>query len=354
MKKLLAILLALVLVLVNVAALAEAPAYKPGTGADEGKDTVGSPRLSEPLANGGTITIGKSYTLQILEGAKLPVTDIAFAAELKSITNSTVTVDDMKGKDISFAFTNPTAETNLSGDTYSAGNITITFPTYPEVGVYEYTLTESGSNYAGLTYSDPITLKVTVVRLEGVLKIAGIAFRTDTEKLSEITNAYEAGTLEVKKTVTGNMGDRNKPFTIKVTFETDGTATVNSTIGIALTGTAAVTTEGITDSIPAAKWTSKDVEFTLKHDDTITFTNVPAGVKYTITETDYTGEGYDTASIDKPTGTMAHDKIAANVTNNKDMPIDTGIATETAAYVMILALALIGAAMLILRKREDY
>lgn len=392
MKKLLAILLALMMVMVSAFALAAGmdPAddpntgdenqeldgdnnddnpvitpsgnsggsYQPGTGEDKGEDDVGNPRVGSTLANGGSITIGKSYTLQILEGAKVPGNSISFAATLGSVTDSTVTVADMSGKDPTFIYTAP-AETAVTGNSYAAGNITIQFPTYPEVGVYTYTVEETGGAYAGVTYSDDITMKVTVIRVENELKIAGIAFRTETEKLGEITNDYEAGTLEVTKTVTGNMGDQNKDFEITVTFTAPEGKKVNSTIGIATSDNAAVTkidgeASTATSIAPWGDATSKTVTFTLKHTDTITFTNVPAGVGYSVEETSYTSEGYDAADYENQSGTMAHALVSATVTNNKDMTIDTGVTLESGAYMLIMALALAGFVMLKVRRREEY
>ncbi len=380
MKKLLAILLALMMVFVCTAALAAAPteggdagntkdgktggastgtAYVPGTGADEGKDTVGSPRIQAALNNGGSITINKVYALTILDGAKLPETDIKFTPTLKSITDSTVTVANMAQKPVSITFT-PDKETvlNTSESSYTNSQpITIQFPEYPEVGVYTYEVVESGTAFAGVTYSDPITMKVTVIRIKGELKIAGIAFRVGeaTTKLQEITNKYEAGTLEVKKLVTGNMGELDRDFTIKVTFTSS--KKVNSTIGVTVSGTGAIT-EGVTNNtIPAGWETSKEVTFTLRANDTITFTNVPAGVAYEISETDYTKApySYDEAKYIKGNGTItAGVKTEASVTNNKDVVVDTGVTLDSAVYMLIMALALAGFVVLKIRRREDY
>lgn len=376
MKKLFAILLALMLVMVSAFALAEdgkdKPAtkgdtaastpYEPGTGADVGQDTEGSPRIQAALDNGGTITIGKIYNVdEVLEGAKVPGNSITFTPVLDSITDSTVTKDQFTELP-QFSYAAPNEAAVTAGTAYEAGNITIKFPTYPEVGIYTYKVTETGGAYAGVTYSDVITMKVTVVRLEGQLKIAGIAFRTGTSntKLSAIENKYEAGTLEVKKTVTGNMGDQNKPFEITVTFTAPEGKSVNSTIGIAVTGSATVTKVDKVESSATsiAPWgtnaTTKEVTFTLKHNDTITFTNVPAGVQYEVTETSYASEDYDAANITSGSGTMAHTKVSAEVVNNKNVPIDTGVALETSAYVLIMALALAGFVMMVIRRREEY
>lgn len=380
MKKFIALLLALMMVFVCSAALATDPgdggdtgdtndgetsgagaatAYVPGTGEDQGQDTVGSPRIGAALDNGGTITIDKVYALTILDGAKLPETDITFTPTLKSITDSTVSVTSMADKPVSITF-EPDKETALDAtkDSYTNSKpITIRFPEYPEVGVYTYEVVESGTAFAGVTYSDKITMKVTVIRIEGELKIAGIAFRVGESgtKLQEITNKYEAGTLEVTKLVTGNMGELDRDFEIKVTFTSS--KKVNSTIGAAVTGNGAITKGATNNTIPAGWEGSKEVTFTLRANDTITFTNVPAGVAYEISETDYTAAPYkyDAAKYTKGSGTItAGEKTEASVTNNKDVVVDTGVTLDSAVYMLIMALALAGFVALKVRRREDY
>ncbi len=395
MKKILAILLALMLVLVNVAALADATLYEPGTGKDEGTDTVGNPRVMAALANGGSISLAKVYEVTGQDGAKIPKTDITFTAELEDITDSTV--DTMEAVP-TFSYT-PSAETAVtfaaaggeSADegegegegedegedegegegegeaaassltaTYTDANlITITFPTYPEVGVYHYTVKETGTAYAGVTYSKDLIMKVTVIRQDGELKIAGVALReTETgEKLGEITNEYKAGTLIVKKTVSGNMGSQDEDFTIEVTFSAPSGKTVNSTIGIAVSDSTVTSITG-QEAITAvetgeAGWTgSKTVKVTVKHNSTITFTNVPYDVTYKVEETEkngYTATGEVTAAT-----AMGTSETTVTVNNEKNIIIDTGIALDSGVYMLIMALTLVGVAVLALRRREEY
>lgn len=100
-------------------------------------------------------------------------------------------------------------------------DITVTLPTYTNVGVYEYTLKEVARTTAGVAYHPgTIKLVVTVVNGDnGNLRIAAVHTETgDNEKSDTITNTYSANTLNVSKTVKGNLGDKSKYFEFKVTL----------------------------------------------------------------------------------------------------------------------------------------
>lgn len=229
-------------------------------------------------------------------------------------------------------------------------NITITLPTYTAVGVYTYTFTETDGGTAGVTYrSNAITLKVTVIEQNGKVRVAAVHTESadaDT-KSNTFDNTYSAGSLSVKKNVTGEFGDQYKEFTVKVTFTAPSGDTVREAISY-VDGTE-------TKTIAAGEngWTgSKEVEITLKHNETITFTNIPYGVTYTVAENDYTGDGYDAASYDtNKEGTIDSASVSTTITNNKGGTVDTGLFLDNAPYMMIMALVVLAGAAMLLKKR---
>ena len=362
------------------AAPAATAAYEPGTGADAGSDTVGSPRVLAGLQNGGSITLDKVYALTILDNSsRVPYTDIVFETELVGIVNSTADVTEMqKDENLpSVSFTPSQESGKLSGNSYTDPNkITVSFPTYPEVGIYTYTVTEKSDTdkeYAGVTYSDPITMKVTVIRQNNELVIAGVAFRLagDSTKLGEITNEYKAGGLTVKKQVAGNMGDQNKEFTITVAFQSE--KTVNSTIAYTVNG-------GEEQTIAPSAWSNGEtsVEVTLKHGQDAVFTNIPDDVTYTVVENDennggakhvknstdeqdnvnaYKVEGEVGAEVDgvkqPPKAITVADNTEEIITNTKDIDIDTGVALDSLPYVLLMALTLAGFVLMTARRRRE-
>ena len=108
-----------------------------------------------------------------------------------------------------------------------------------------------------------------------------------------ITN-YKDGSLEVSKTVSGNRGETDREFHFTVT----------------LTGTSAAGTQAtsITDTFTTSRTDAQgnsyagtiqftngvSAEFTLKHNESLTIQGLPAGIGYTVTETEANQESYTT------------------------------------------------------------
>jgi len=255
-------------------------------------------------------------------------------------------------------------------------DLTITLPTYEKVGVYYYTITENvpETETAGVEYWEkPIMLKVTVIQdSEGRIRVAAVHCEEGADgtaeeqtKTDEIINTYTAGNLTVEKIVTGNMGDQDAYFEVTVSFMAEEGTEVTSDITI---------TGGSHDDNPEkisgaeSAWTTKEVKIYLKHGDTVEFANIPAGVSYTVVETDYTEtDGYDDAkySVDSSTETTTtvSDKIkvenedksiddAVVITNNKGVTVDTGISLDNMPYIMVLAMVALGLVGFVSKKRS--
>ena len=250
-------------------------------------------------------------------------------------------------------------ETEITTDT-TQKTATIKLPTYTRVGVYEYKITQNtpGTPISGITYyGNPIHLKVTVIE-DDERKIRVAAVRCGSEddtgaKTDVINNSYESGSLEISKTVTGNMGDQSQYFDVKVTLT-------------APAGTAPSTDAKVTISDSSAEGQITEISYgteailKIKHNETITLGNIAAGTTYTVEEADYTGdgigEGYDEAtyiwSDEEDKTVSAGDEDTVQITNNKGIPVDTGISLDNAPYLLLLALALVGGVLLLLRRRN--
>ena len=115
-----------------------------------------------------------------------------------------------------------------------------------------------------------------------------------------VTNAYEqlppnTGTLTVKKTVSGGGADYNKAFTFTVKLEESG----DTHNGEAIYG-------GVT-------FTNGVATFTLKHNQEKKITEIPAGMTYTVTESD--NAGY-TVTMSGNTGTIKAGETSTAAFNN--------------------------------------
>lgn len=332
MKKFLSLALALVLVL-SLSTVAFAA---------EGEETT--------YTDMSTVTLTKEYKLTN-SGTTSPAETFAFSTlTCTNVTDAADGVTTANAPVPTIASVSYTA--GEAGGENAEKNITITLPTYTSVGIYTYTFTETDGGTAGVTYrSDAITLVVTVIEQDGKVRVAAVHTEGDGEaKSGEFNNEYSAGSLSVKKTVTGIMGDQQKEFTVKVTF----TAPEGDTVREAITYVDGTETKTIA---AGEGWTgSKEVEITLKHDETVTFTNIPYGVTYTVVENDYTAEadgGYDAASYNFDDNNKKIDTASENVTitNNKDGDIDTGITMDSMPYILLLAVACMGLIVFISKKR---
>ena len=220
--------------------------------------------------------------------------------------------------------------------------ITVSLPNYDRVGIYEYTLKEVKGNTAGVGYYDAaMKLVVTVVNGEnGLERVAAVhtELAQGADKSDTFENTYSAGTLTVKKTVTGNLGDKKKEFDFTVTFAAPEGKNWTPAIGAS---------EGAT----MVEDNPMSYTFKLKHDAMATFGNLPAGVTYTVTETPV--DGYTTNNIEQK-GTIVAGLNEVTFINEKSGTIDTGVTTENLPYVLLIGfVALAGAALLIKRKAHN-
>ena len=238
-----------------------------------------------------------------------------------------------------------------AGSATMSKNITITLPTYSSVGIYTYTITENAGNNAGVTYyGDPIRLVVTVQQgADNKIRVAAV--HTEKEggiKSHNFENKYSAGSLQISKTVTGNMGDRDKYFKVTVTLTGESGKTYAESYNI----TGGSTSPDSTEKNPSTITVGKPVDIYLKHGDTVTISNLPYGVSYTVVEDDYTSEGYEASYVlsdDTKVINAANSTVA--ITNNKGVNVDTGITLDNVPYILLLACVFVGMVLFFAKKR---
>lgn len=277
------------------------------------------------LENAGTKSPAETFTLEQVDKGVVKDGEAKTAPDLGTITGAKF--DD--------------GAATISGTT---GDITVALPEYTNVGVYEYTLKEVAGTTAGVTYYDKgIKLVVTVVNdNNGKLRIAAVHTESTGEAKSDnFPNTYKAGELDVSKTVTGNLGDKNKYFEFKVTLTGEEGKTYRDSYAV---------TGGSNTANPSTIKIGEETTFLLKHGDTITIANLPYGVKYTVTET--AAEGYTTEKTGADGTISAADQIAA-FTNTKAGSIDTGVVLNNMPYILVLAVLAAGVAVFIIRKRRE-
>ena len=318
MKKFVAILLTLMLVLGVSAAVADP--VTTDTPTDMPSITL---TKTYNLKNAGTISPAETFAF-----TALTCTEVADAGVGVTTANAPVpTIGDV------------TYALGEAGSANMTKTITITLPTYTAVGKYTYTFSEVDGKTAGVTYRpDAIKLVVTVIEQNGKVRVAAVHTEKEGEKSGNFENTYSAGTLKVTKTVTGNLGDKDKEFDFTVTFtKPEGKNWDMDGIGL---------------PIGATKNSDGTYSFKLKHGATAEFKNLPYGVTYSVTET--AADGYTTTTEGKTTDSINAAETTVTFTNTKNGTIDTGVTTESLPYVVLMGfVVLAGAALLLKRKAHN-
>lgn len=333
MKKFLSILLALALVL-SLGTVAFA------TGGEELTDDTDMPEVK----------FTKNYKLASTDGTSPAETFEFENIQCTKVENAADGVDTQTAPKVT-TISKPVFEAGAATANGTEKDVTITLPNYESVGIYTYTFNEKDNGTAGVVYdSDTITLKVYVTQqADGSLARTARLYNAEGDKIDTIENTYAAGSLTVEKIVTGNMGDRQKDFEVKVTFKANPSTTVKSEI--AYGGNQTITPEDWNEGTATAT-------ITLKHGDAVTFSNIPYGVSYEIEETDYTGNngGYDKPSYEGKNGTINGDtpEATATITNNKTVGVDTGVFMDSLPYVLLLVGACAGLVVFFARRRMTH
>lgn len=157
--------------------------------------------------------------------------------------------------------------------------------------------------------------------------------------------------IDLTKIVHGKFSDINTPYNFNVSL----TGTTNKTYY------GATYTHGSTIGKIAISGSN---DFQLKHEQTVTLNNIPAGVSYTITETDTLGNEWkttytvgDSDAVENKTVSSAEGGIAADTSitfTNTHMGVpDTGVILDNAPYILMLAVVAGGAMMLVIKKRRE-
>ena len=218
------------------------------------------------------------------------------------------------------------------------------------VGRYQYEVTEVGGSTAGMVYSDHKGTLVVDKESDGTVKsyiIIG-TMGSPEQKYDDFTNTFTAWDLDVTKTVTGNLGDKTKVFTLTVTLNApEGKTVQTDSITVLKNDVATETAVNFVDGVATLTLTVID-------GDTYTIADLPDGVTYAVVE-----EGVEDGKVDEYTvtyagaeGTMDADKTVT-VTNHKSSEVPTGITLDNMPYIILMAVALVGLGAFALRKRAQ-
>ncbi len=283
--------------------------------------------------------INKTY--QVNNGTA-PAEDFTFSFEGYSYTNG-------DGNDVETEFPEiPDATIHFDSATQTdmeSTTLNIDAEDY-DLGVYKYLVTETAGNTAGVTYSsEKFYLVLTIVRDESNGKHFVSAFHYETLEGRKATmtdtgytNQYDSGSLTVTKHIAGNMADMYKKFAFTVNFYSGDKTWDASSVCIS-------DTQGTWDA------STKTYTCELGNNESVRFSNLPAGVTYTVSEVaqNYTSNAVysdDTHTI------SADDEDTVDFTNTLTNDIDTGISMDSLPYILMLAAAGIGMVVFFAKKRS--
>lgn len=218
------------------------------------------------------------------------------------------------------------------------------------VGRYQYKVTEKSESTAGMVYSDRTGTLVVDKEFDGTVKswiIIGPMGPLEA-KFPDFTNTFTAWDLDVTKKVDGNLGDQTKEFTLTVTLKAPEDKTVKAdSITLLKNGVATGTAVNFVNGVAT-------LTLTVKHNDTYKIADLPDGVTYAVVE-----EGVVDGMVDEykvtyedAEGTMNAD-TTVTVTNHKSSQVPTGITLDNMPYIILMAVALVGLGAFALRKRAQ-
>lgn len=146
---------------------------------------------------------------------------------------------------------------------------------------------------------------------------------------TKITPGMEYGSLEIRKTVEGEQGDKNREFTFTVLlYDENGNELA-----------AAFPYFGSKQGMIRSSET-----ITLKHGESITISSLPVNTRYSVSENEANKDGYVTSSTNT-SGTITKNPASASFINKKeavtklDPAVDTGdhSSTDASAFLCILS-----------------
>lgn len=157
--------------------------------------------------------------------------------------------------------------------------------------------------------------------------------------------------LTIAKKVTGEMGDRDKPFTFQISVPGMENQTLSYTGGT-WEGAPADVQPPSGDSLALNE--KGEATFTLSHGQTITIHGLPVGTTYTITEPDAQADGYTVTasgadakmSRDASCSGTLNQETTVTFTNQKATAVPTGLRLDALPWLLALLCGLAGCTVL--------
>ena len=154
--------------------------------------------------------------------------------------------------------------------------------------------------------------------------------------------------LTVRKVLSGSMASRSDQFVIRISLTDSSGNPVSGTFNSVSTWE---TASGGTDSEEGTVTSTNGViTLTLRGGSSVKIKGIPSGVKYKVTEDDYSSAGYET-TYQKRSGTITKD-VTATVKNDRSGIVPTGVSIGTMPLLGILFAGLAFVAVILFFGRD--
>lgn len=296
-------------------------------------------------ATAKALTVGDTAETTYTDGPAVAIADIALTATNAQATGTGAIT--FGGQADASAFTH--------AGTY-AWVIKETANTYSGIGTMQYdpqvyTLIATVENgTSGLEFGSFVIAKGEASSTTNADKATSLAF---TNKYTETTSDQTTPTdLTITKAVTGAQADKTKKFEFTVTFDASSLTVLpaGKTATQVLDDIAADTAGGATDVVAtAASGNTRVITFKAADAKSIKFTNVLAGVTYTIAETDVAGYTKSYAAVANGTnststsGLLVGENTNTGTMTNAYTPITpTGLVVNNLPFILMGLVAVAG------------
>lgn len=370
MKKILSVLLALMMIM-SLATVCAADEQTGNTGA--AMAAADSVDLRAKAADELVVEFYKTYTGNAAELELYPVEELNLTAAVYPEGQEgapAISVVDKKTDDAAFStlsfkigaankpgkytykITENVPETQTQGVVYTAADEA----TEILATVWVYYRTDDEGNY--VDYNDEIvTENADRVLMKAVTFYGVDAEGKPVEKVNEIQNEYNVYNLEVKKTISGALASDTQEFDVTVTFIIeDGKALAEN--AVITYGDEEITASDFEEGVATA-------EIKLVADETVTFENIPDGISYVVEESEeHIGDadayindpakGYTVTYKESNEGQIDGDDVSVIINNEKSVDIKTGVITESAPYVLLIAVCAVAVVFFVIKRRNSY
>lgn len=328
----------MLLALVGVAApaWAEGQSTNPQLPVTEGRVTITSKLTMDKYAVEPSADF--KYTIAPAEASELTNTGMPATAGVEGAVS-------LSPSSVNYSAEGLSSEENADGVTKTITaqmSVSLNTSMFTAPGIYRYKITQTSPELDGLNVTHKeLFLDVYVENGDSGLVAKGCtlsAVAGSGDKTSGFENTYVTHELTIKKVVAGNQGDKNKDFDFTVTIKgADGEDYKYATVK-----------DGTTTPNEIKSGTAINVS--LKNGESVIFYGLSSEDKFTVTEKDYSSDGYKTSyKIGDETSSTEGNSIAEKAigafntmvifTNTKDATVPTDVIRTVAPYVAIVAFA---------------